>query len=116
MARDTAINRGLVTRNISAINRSIASLTGSDQTLMAANPLRKAFMIQNTGTALVTISWLTSGATENASGVLELAGGAMINSDRLNHLGCTPTAAITVKGTAAQPLYAEEWLVSGVNT
>jgi hypothetical protein len=115
MAEDPYVNRGgLVTRNIGAINRSIASLSGSDQTLMEANPLRKAFHIQNTGTSLVTMSWLTAGATENASGVYELLAGESISSDRMINRGCTPVSAITVKGTAGQSLHAEEWLIGGV--
>lgn len=94
-------------------NRSIASLSGSAQLLIASNQLRKAFTIKNIGTAKITLSWFNATVVENTSGTLELEAGESVSSDRLTKYGCTPVMDIYVNGTAGQPVYAEEALSHG---
>lgn len=108
---DVNINTtGLRTYARSPKDRTITSLSGSDQTLMPDNPRREGFLIQNNGTSNVTLSWTTSSATANALGVSTLSPGMSITADRLQALGCMPTKAVICKGTAGQPLFAEEYL------
>lgn len=111
---DAAVNTvGLVTRDYGAKSRSISSLSGVLQLLMAANPLRKSFSIQNTGNAEVIVNWKVVGGVGLSADSVELAPGDLLNSDRLLNKGCTPVSDIWVMGTSGQTLFAEEWLAYG---
>lgn len=102
--RDTSINTtGLknVTRGL--IDRSIASLTGSSQTLMEANPIRKRFIFKN-GAASVGL---------NLKGTTAVIGGAdtvtllAYEGIALSGKDC-PKGAITVIGTSTNYVSAYE--------
>ena len=102
---DPFINTGLKTYTSTIKNRSVA-LSGASQLLMAANPLRKGFLIQNDGANVAYVTWLVATAAADASGVFEIAVGAAVSFDHAT--GHVPTGNVFVLGTAAQPLYAQE--------
>ena len=72
---------GLVTRTYAPKDRSIASMSGASQQLMPANPLRKAFVIQNDGANVLYVTWINAAAVADAAGTYELAVGASIALD-----------------------------------
>lgn len=106
MPRDVAINTDLATYALGPKNRSIASMSGSSQLLMPANPDRRALTIQNCGANVLYVTWLAAVAAADASGVVEIAPGAAISASLLGEM--VPKGAIYVIGTAGQPIYAEE--------
>lgn len=104
---DPNINYGLATYNLGPKDRSIASLAGTSQQLMPANPLRKAFFIENDGANVIYVTWTKATAAADAVGVFELAVGASVGASKPEMI---PKGAIFVLGTAGQPIYAEETL------
>jgi hypothetical protein len=87
---------------ITPTDRSIASTSGSSQTLMAANASRHSMTIENTGNANCGVSPTGGTAVIGGAGTLTLA-----------PLGAyaprVPSqSAITVICTAGQPIYADE--------
>lgn len=84
-------------------DRSLASLTGSSQTLMASNANRRILLIYNIGATAVAIN-LTGGTASMTVGgsVVLVAGGTII----LNSY--PPTSAITIIGTLAASVTAYE--------
>jgi hypothetical protein len=103
----TVLYGGLATMAVGPKDRSIASVSGSSQLLMPANPLRKSLTIENDGANVVYVTWTKTAAAADAGGVYELAIGASISFDGKDMI---PKGAIYVLGTAGQPVYAEEHL------
>lgn len=79
---------------------SISSLSGSSQTIIAANPQRKYLMIFNSGanTAYVNLSGGTAATSGASSIVLGVGSSIVISGNQID------TSAAKVIGTAAQPL------------
>lgn len=96
---------GLVNRTVGNIDRTITSLSGSSQTLMAANPLRNRIIIKNGGAACAI----------NLSGGTAAIGGAgcitlqPFEAFTLSGRDC-PQTTVTVIGTAANYVNALEGL------
>lgn len=103
---DVNINTGLATYAVGPKDRSIASLSGSSQLLMPANPDRRDFLIKNNGANDIAITFTTAVAAANANGSIEIAPGDALSASVLGEM--VPKGAIYVIGTAAQPVYAHE--------
>ena len=86
-------------------DKSIASMSGASEALMAANTSRRAMIVQNTGTSDVGLRWVTAGtAAIGGAGTMTLKPAQafiVTGSD-------ATTVAVTVIGTAGQPVYAAE--------
>lgn len=83
---------------------SIASLTGSSQTLFAANKNRRILVIHNiNATNPVAICFLGNAASLTGAGSIKIAAGGSFILD--SHC---PTSVITVIGTAADKVTAYE--------
>lgn len=82
------------------VDCSIASLSGSSQTLVAKNPQRKYLLIFNSGanTAYVNLSGGTAATSGISSVPLSVGSSFVISGAQVD------TTAATVIGTAAQPL------------
>lgn len=104
MPRDIAINTDLATYAVGPKDRSIASLSGSSQLLMPANPDRRDFVIQNIGANDIAVTFVDATAAANAD--IEIAPGSMLSASMLGEV--VPKGAIYIIGTAAQPVYAHE--------
>ena len=76
---------------------SIASMSGISQTLLAANPNREYIEIINSGSATVWVN-LTGGTAAANTGIPILSNGSWRGDVFV------PSNAITVIGTAGQPL------------
>lgn len=87
---------------ITPTDRTIASASGSSETLMASNASRHSMLIENTGNADCGVNPTGGTAAIGGAGTLTLyPGGAYMPS--------VPTlSAVTVICTAGQPVYAEE--------
>lgn len=94
---------GLATRTVGNVDRTITSLSGSSQTLMAANPIRKRIIIKN-GAFNAGVNLLGSTAAIGGAGTITL-----LPYEALILTGddC-PKTAITVIGTATAYLSALE--------
>jgi hypothetical protein len=95
--------------NVGLVDKSIASLSGSSQLLMAENETRGALYIMNTGTSNVGVAFAPIGGTATASigtgGTYTLVpNGSLTAGDG----GFIPTNAVYVIGTIGQPLTASE--------
>ena len=95
--------------NVGLIDKSISSLSGSSQLLMAENETRGAVMIMNTGTDDIGIAFAPIGGTATAAigsgGTYTIVPkGSYIGGDG----GFVPVNAISVIGTAGQPVTASE--------
>ena len=95
--------------SVALIDKSISSLSGSSQLLMAENQTRGALHIMNTGTSNIGIAFATLGSTATAAiggaGTYTLVpGGSYTAGDG----GFIPVNAIYVIGTAGQPVAASE--------
>lgn len=95
--------------SVALIDKSISSLSGSSQLLMAENQTRGAVLIMNTGTSNIGIAFATLGSTATAAigsaGTYTLVpGGSYVGGDG----GFVPVNAIYVIGTAGQPVTASE--------
>lgn len=108
MSADPNVVEGLATYAVGPKDRSIASMSGSSQLLMPANPLRKSFFVQNDGANVMYITWTKAVAAADVAGVYEIAVGANIGADYIGEQ--VPHGAMYVLGTAGQPCYAEETL------
>lgn len=94
---NVAVNGGTYT------DRSIASLAGSSETLMAANAARRALVVYNIGATAIALN-LTGGAASLTVGgsIVLAAGGSLV----LDHY--PPTALIKVIGTVSAAVTAYE--------
>lgn len=111
LERLKVINTSLTTLNTSVntnpvgttpTDRTIASMSGSSQQLMAANSSRRQLIVQNTGSSNIGINPTGGTASIGAAGTLTLVPGG-------SYYPRIPTlSAVTVIGTASQPVYAEE--------
>lgn len=95
--------------NVGLVDKSISSLSGSSQLLMAENETRGALLIMNTGSANVGIAFAPIGSTATAAigtaGTYTLVPGrAYVGGDG----GFVPVNAVYVIGTAGQPVTASE--------
>lgn len=81
---------------------SIASLSGASQQLLPFDAQRQYLRIDNVLTAARTITINLTGGTAiaNSAGCITLAAGQFFEPQA----GCIPTNAITVIGTAADPV------------
>lgn len=78
---------------------SVASLSGSSQTLSAANPQRKYLLVCNTGSSNAGVNFSGGTAAIAGAGTMTLVPGSC------KEYAYTPPAnAITAIGTAAQPV------------
>lgn len=90
---------------IAYTDKTITSLAGSSETLAAANTSRKVLVVQNTGNADVGVRWATAGtAAIGGAATMTLTPGQPIT---LSGAEC-PTVAVTVIGTAGQPVFCVE--------
>lgn len=104
---DVLVNRsGLATYTLGPQDRSILSLSGSSQQLMPANPNRRSFNIQNTGTADIVVTFVAATAAANSLGCYEIPPSAMLSAEMLG--GQVPKGACQIIGTAGQPVTADE--------
>jgi hypothetical protein len=87
---------------ITPTDRTITSMSGASQQLMAANASRKAMTIMNTGTSNVGINPTGGAAVIGGAGTLTLVPNGAY-TPRVPSL-----SAVNVIGTAAQPVYADE--------
>lgn len=87
---------------ITPTDRTIASATGSSQTVMTANAARHSLTIENTGTANCGVNPTGGTAIIGGAGTLTLFPGGSY-SPRI-----PPLAAVTAICTSTQPLYANE--------
>ena len=78
---------------------SIISLSGSSQTALAKNGNRQFLLIENSGNANVGVNLTGGTAASGGTGTITLAAGVSLLLDHV-----VPQNAITVIGTAAQPL------------
>lgn len=78
---------------------SIASLSGVSQTLLAADDGRSYILIQNTGANNIGVNLAGGAAAFGAVGTVTLQ-----PLDSYEPVGKVPTNAITVIGTAGQPV------------
>ena len=95
--------------NVGLIDKSISSLSGSSQLLMAENETRGALLIMNTGTNNIGIAFAPLGSTATAAigsaGTYTIVpNGSYVGGDG----GFIPTNAVYVIGTAGQPVTASE--------
>jgi hypothetical protein len=95
--------------NVGLVDKSIASLSGSSQLLMAENETRGALYIMNVGSSNIGIAFAPIGSTATAaigsSGTYTLVpNGSLTAGDG----GFVPVNAIYVIGTAGQPVTASE--------
>jgi len=81
-------------------DKSIASLSGSSQVLLIANPDRRYLLIQNTGASNIGVNLAGSTAAIGGSGTITLFPGGSYEpaSDFM------PTNPVNVIGTAGQPV------------
>lgn len=79
---------------------SISSLSGSSQSLIAANPQRKYLMVFNSGAnnAYVNLAGGTAATSGASSVVLGVGSSVVISGTSISR------SAVTVIGTAAQPV------------
>jgi len=84
-------------------DRSIANLSGSSQTLMAANFRRRILIIHNPSANAMAVNLVGGTAALNTAGSIELAAGERLVIDR----HC-PQSAITIIGTANDDVTAYE--------
>lgn len=91
-------DRGLVN------DKSIASLSGSSQPLLPANPDRRYLLIQNTGSANVGVNLAGGTAALGGLGTITLAPNGSYEPDS----NFIPTNAVTVIGTTGQPVFCVE--------
>src|SRR5215813_5213973 len=87
-------DRGLVN------DKSVASLAGSSQVLLIANPDRRYLLIQNTGSSNVGVNLAGGPAAIGGAGTITLLPGGSYEPDA----GFIPTNPINVIGTAGQPV------------
>ena len=95
--------------NVGLIDRSITSLTGSSQLLMAENETRGALYIMNVGTSNIGVAFAPIGGTATAAlgtgGTYTLLpNGSLTAGDG----GFVPVNAVYVIGTAGQAVTASE--------
>jgi len=90
----TANDRGLVN------DKSIVSLSGSNQVLLISNPDRRYLLIQNTGGAVVGINLAGGQAVIGGTGTITLLPSGSYEPDA----GFIPTNPINVIGTEGQPV------------
>lgn len=87
---------------ITPTDRTITSMSGSSQTLMAANASRHSLNIVNTGNASIGVNPTGGTAAIGGAGTLTLVPNG-------SYSPAVPTlSAVTVIGTTAQPVYADE--------
>ena len=90
--------------NVGLVDKSIASLSGSSELLMAENETRGALLIMNTGTNNIGIAFAPLGGTATAAigsaGTYTLVPGRAYEPDG----GFVPSNAIYVIGTLGQPV------------
>ncbi len=84
-------------------NRSITSLSGASETLMAANASRRILLIHNEGATSVTVNLVGGTAVAGVGGNITLTAGQQLKLDVY-----PPTSAITVIGTATGDITAFE--------
>lgn len=101
-----ATNRGegvVAQIGVAYTDRSIASLAGSSETLMAANTARRILIVYNIGATAIAVN-LTGGAASLTAGgsVVIAAGGSLILDS------AAPTALIKIIGTASAAVTAYE--------
>jgi hypothetical protein len=95
--------------NVGLVDKSISSLSGSSQLLMAENETRGALYIMNTGLANIGVAFAPIGGTAaaalGAGGTYTIVpNGSLTAGDG----GFIPTNAIYIIGTAGQPVTASE--------
>lgn len=91
---------------ITYTDKTIATLAGSSETLAAANTSRKVLIIQNTGNANIGVRIFNAGtAAIGGAATITLASGS--SPLVLSGAEC-PTSAVTVIGTAGQPVFCVE--------
>ena len=84
-------------------NRSIANLSGSSQTLMAANAAREILIIQNVAANNIGVNLAGGTAAIGTAGTITLPAGASLTLDN-----SPPVGAITIIGTANDDVTAFE--------
>lgn len=95
--------------NVGLVDKSISSLSGSSQLLMAENETRGALYIMNVGSSNIGVAFAPIGSAATAAigsaGTFTLIpNGSLTAGDG----GFVPTNAIYVIGTAGQPVTAAE--------
>jgi len=107
---DVAVGNGLpiASSNVTVTDRSGSITTGgTPQQLMAANPLRKGFWIQNVSAQNLFISDVGT-ASDNSGTPNSLL--ILPNTRYETQIGCASSAAISiVGGTTGQKFVAREW-------
>lgn len=84
-------------------DRSIASLAGTSETLMAANTSRRVLIVSNAGGTAIAVNLTGGTAVLNGAGCITLAAGGNLVLDTY-----PPTALVKVIGTAAAAVTAYE--------
>lgn len=93
----------IVTEPSTYVDRSKTSLSGSSETLMAANPYRRILVIHNIASNPVAVNLTGGAASLTAGGSIKLAAGGTLIIDR----HC-PQSAITIIGTSTDDVTAYE--------
>lgn len=81
---------------------SIASLTGSSQQLVAANPQRKYLQVYNSGANTIYLN--LSGGTAASSGASSVAVASAAYATVIQNSDVIMTNKVTVTGTSTQPV------------
>lgn len=79
---------------------SKASLSGSSQNILSANPQRRYLFIQNTGTSSIGVNIAGGTAAIGGTGTITLLPGTSLEYTATG----LPTAAVNAIGTGSQPL------------
>lgn len=87
-------------RTLQFNDKSIASMSGTSQALLPVNPFRRYLLIQNTGNANVGVNIAGGTAVLGGTGTITLVPNGSYEPDS----GVMPCNAMTVIGTAGQPV------------
>ena len=96
--------------NVGLVDKSISSLSGSSQLLMAENETRGALYIMNVGSSNIGIAFAPIGSTATAAAIGSSGTYTLVPNGSLTagDGGFVPVNAIYVIGTAGQPVTASE--------
>lgn len=90
----------MTTRTVILTDQSIASLSGSSQTLLNADMTRSFIMIENTGNANIGVNPTGGTAAIGGTGTFTI----VANGSMTFETGSIPGNKFTVIGTAGQPV------------
>lgn len=91
---------GDTTNTVLNADRSIASLSGSSQSLLSQDMTRSFVMVHNPGNATIAVNPTGGTAALNTAGSFNIT----VNGTMTFNTGSIPGNAMTVIGTAGQPV------------